>query len=79
MTGGNPLSGRDTVLGTLDDLVRQLRTDPAWENLELDRYLETLSALLASIENHYANTDRPIPDNPWAIMAEALKGARDYE
>ncbi len=32
-----------------------------------------------SIENPCANTDRPIPDDPWVVIADAIKGARYYE
>lgn len=50
-----------------------------WENTELPDYLEALCVLLMSIENSYANTGRPIPEDPWIVIADAIKGARYYE
>jgi len=34
---------------------------------------------LMSIEHAYANTDRPIPADPWIVVADALNGARFHE
>lgn len=73
------LLGRRAALDTLDELMTELAHSPDWENLTLPRYLEALSALLGFIENHYANTGQPVPDDPWRIMADALRGSTHYE
>jgi hypothetical protein len=72
-------SGKDAVVSTLDDLLRELSEGADWENDTLARYLEALGALLDSIENSYANKGEPVPDDPWELMIRALKGARYYE
>ncbi|MFW7414119.1 DUF7660 family protein [Demequina sp. SO4-18] len=79
MTDHNALDGRDEVLEVLDSLQAELANGPDWENVALDRFLDAFNALLGSIENAYTNTDRPIPDSPWTMVAEALRGARFYE
>jgi hypothetical protein len=79
MTSEHGLAGRDVVLATLADMLGELRGLPDWENVTLERYLEALTALLGSVENHYANTGQSTPDDPWRIIAEVLKGARYYE
>jgi hypothetical protein len=50
-----------------------------WENSTLERFLDAFNALPGSIENAYTNTGRPVPESPWTLVAEALKGARFYE
>lgn len=71
---------RKVVTAALWDVVNDFEKNAsAWENTELPDYLEALCALLMSIENSYANTDRPIPDDPWVVIADAIKGARYYE
>jgi hypothetical protein len=45
----------------------------------LDLYLEAVMELLLAIENAYANQNRPIPADPWSVMADVLLGARYYE
>lgn len=79
MTSRDPLAGRELTLSVVDQLLDELKRDNDWENPTLERYLEAFGALLASIENHYTNTGQQLPDDPWVIMAEVLKGARYYE
>jgi hypothetical protein len=73
------LSGRDQVLEALDELQSELAAGDTWENDTLPRFLDALAALLGSIENDYVNTGRPIPADPWELMAAAVRGARAYE
>jgi hypothetical protein len=75
----SPLDGRGIVLDTLDELGRELASNEDWENDTLPRYIEALGALLGSIENHYSNTGQALPEDPWVLMAHALRGARFYE
>jgi hypothetical protein len=79
VSSGGSLAGRELVLDALRNLLEELEGSVEWENDTLERYLEALHALLGSIENAYTNTGRAIPEYPWAIMAEALEGARYYE
>lgn len=79
MTDYDALQGREEVLDVLDALQAELATDPGWENQTLERFLDAFNALLGSIENAYSNTGRPLPNSPWELVAEALKGARFYE
>ena len=79
MTNYDALQGRDEVLDVLDSLLAELVDGQAWENQTLERFLDAFSALLGSIENAYSNTGRPLPDSPWELVAEALRGARYYE
>lgn len=79
MTEYNVLDGREEVLEALDALQAELASDTDWENPTLDRFLDAFNALLGSIENAYNNTGRAVPDSPWTLVAEALRGARFYE
>lgn len=71
--------GKSVVLKTLGELIAELSRDCDWENDTLERYLEALAALLESIENSYKNSGREVPDDPWIVISDALKGARYYE
>ena len=73
------LSGRDRLLSTVEEMQRELEAGAEWENNTLERFLDGFSALLRSIENSYVNEGKPVPDDPWALVADAFRGARDYE
>lgn len=73
------LAGRQQLVDAINELLTELDGATEWENDSLPAYLEALNALLGSIENAYTNTGSPVPDDPWAIMARALLGARYYE
>ncbi|ADG73318.1 conserved hypothetical protein [Cellulomonas flavigena DSM 20109] len=73
------LRGRDQVLDALDELLAELRAYAAWENSTLETFLDAFAALLGSIENAYVNSGRPVPDDAWAVVADAVRGARFYE
>jgi hypothetical protein len=73
------LRGREQVLEVVERLQAELDAGAEWENNTLSRFLDGFGALLGSIENAYVNTDRPVPDDPWAILADVLQGARSYE
>ena len=79
MTEHPSIRGIDQVVDILADLHRELETGAAWENDTLPRFLEGFAALLGSIENSYSNSGQPVPDDPWVIVGDALKGARHYE
>lgn len=71
---------RKAVTAALWDVVADFaaRSDE-WENTTVPDYLEALCALLMSIEHAYANNGKPLPDDPWTVLADAIKGARFYE
>jgi hypothetical protein len=73
------LRGRDQLLKVVEALQSELDAGVEWENDTLGRYLEGLGALLGSIENAYINTGRPVPDDPWVILADVIRGATSYE
>jgi hypothetical protein len=75
----DPLAGREQVLQVLEEIQSELVSGAEWENNTLERFLDAFAALLGSMENSYANTGRPVPDDPWVIVAEAFRGARQYE
>lgn len=74
--------GRDDLLDAVQELLNEIDGGPVprdWENATLEQFLDAFAALLGSIENHYVNTGSPIPDNPWVIVAEVMRGTRYYE
>jgi len=73
------LTGREQALEALEQLQAERSSGAEWENDTLDRFLDGFASLLGSVENAYLNTDRPVPDDPWAIVAHVLRGARSYE
>jgi len=79
MKSQSSLNGREAVLAVLEDLQRELDAGVPWENEVLVRFLEAFHALLGSIENSYENSGVGVPDDPWVIVADALRGARNYE
>ena len=79
MSDSPALNGRDEVVQAIEDMRSELEQGAVWENDTLVRYLEALAAVLGSIEYAYSNDGRSLPESPWHILMEALRGARDYE
>lgn len=73
------LAGREELLDAINELLTEIDRGAEWENDTLELFLEAFGALLGSIEIAYTNTGRSIPDSPWTLAAEALRGARFYE
>ena len=69
----------------LADFVRALRdehrTEPeAWENNDLDRFLDALAAWITDSPGYWENRDEPAPEQPdWGWVALALRAATGYE
>ena len=42
-----------------------------------EAFLDSFAALLGSIENVYVNEGKPVPTDPWVILAEVFRGARN--
>ncbi|MFV2022410.1 hypothetical protein, partial [Micromonospora sp. LOL_023] len=68
-----------------EDLVAYLRSLAAasaappecWENTELPRYLEAMSAWIGSMDGWARNQGRELPDQPmWSMVADILRAAR---
>ena len=77
MTDHPSLAGRDQLLAALGEMRAELAAGAQdWENVTLDRFLEAFEALMESIENAYTNTDRPVPADPWRIVADVFRGTR---
>jgi len=73
-------AGLVELIGLLEGLASEARIRGSeWENPTIDRYLEALAAWLTDHEGFYQNWDRPIPDDPWIIMADAVRAATMYE
>lgn len=79
MIEGSGLAGREELLGAINELLTQIDRGDEWENDDLESFLEAFWALLGSIENAYSNTGRSMPESPWTLVAEAIRGARFYE
>jgi hypothetical protein len=80
-TGGQKEANRRSVLAVIDDLLVEIGSPASsgWENRTLEQYLEALRAWLNDCDGYYENLGRPVPDNGWEIIADALQAARSYE
>lgn len=77
-----PLMGRDKLIDAIYEVASQVesgRFPGDWEVADFSQYLDSLAALLGSIERTYANAGEPVPSDPWELMARAVRGARYYE
>jgi hypothetical protein len=74
-------TGRERLIITLEDLASEARSErrDSWENVTLPEFLEAMGAWLRSYEHAYINMGRPVPDDPWDVMAAALRAATVYE
>ncbi|HEX7660569.1 MAG TPA: hypothetical protein VF444_13930 [Pseudonocardiaceae bacterium] len=74
-------SGREVLVRTLEELAAEARSEngDSWENVTLSSFLEAMGAWLSVYEYSYINTGRPVPDDPWEIVAEAVRAATIYE
>ena len=72
---------REDLVVFLEELRRDLRGNrEAWENDDLEAYLEALQAVLADWRGRFANRGETIPEDPtWALLAEVLLAATVYE
>lgn len=65
------------VRGMAADLAERPET---WENADLGRFLEAMSAWIDSMDAYYRNIGEPIPTQPdWRTLAEILGAARINE
>lgn len=76
------LVGREKVIDAISEVASQVEdgTFPGdWEVGDFYQYLDSLAALLGSIERTYTNVGEPVPSDPWELIARAIRGARYYE
>lgn len=65
---------REDVVETLNALQRDLRADPdSWENPNLDRFLEAMSAWLDSARL------RKVTEPSWELICDLLEAGKIYE
>ena len=75
------VSTRQDLVAFLALLRRDLiENRAAWENDNLEAYLEALQAVLNDWNGRFVNRGEPIPEHPtWKLLAEALLSAAVYE
>lgn len=79
VSGAEKMIGREAVVALVERLAEEIDGGAEWENATLPRYLESLAALLGSVDRTYINAGEQVPDNPWELVARSLEGARFYE
>ena len=75
------VASREDLVSFLAELRRDLHENRgAWENDNLDAYLEALQAVFTDWNGRFVNRGEPVPDTPtWKLIAEALLSAAVYE
>ena len=82
------LHERANCIRSREDLVifiRALKDDlrdhsQSWENADLGRFLEALSAWIEDMDGYYLGKRQPVPEQPdWKFLGEMLLAARIYE
>jgi hypothetical protein len=73
--------GRDLTAGVAEDLARGWSDGhaPGWDNTAVPDYLNAPARWLRDSEGYYANRGMQPPDDPWAVVRDALKAAVVYE
>ena len=73
--------GFQDVAAVIEAMRTDLLANPgAWENHNLERFLDALAALTGSVDALMANRNEALPDLPsWSLIAELLVGASGYE
>ena len=82
------LDEQHTSIGSREDFVafvkalsKDLRDNPAaWENGNLERFLEALGAWVEDMDGYYLNQGKPVPKQPdWKVAGDMLMAAKMYE
>ncbi len=66
----------------LNELLSDLQTNKnAWENRDLESFLEALSRYAEGIDGLYVNTNQNVDADKasWKVIADMFMGARIYE
>ena len=77
----NSIETNEDLANFIETLLVDLRVNAvAWENADLERFLEAMAAWVRSMENAYKNTGRKFPSQPsWKMIADILLAAKMYE
>ena len=77
----NSIRSREDFVAFVKALSKDLRDNPVtWENANLERFLEALSAWVEDMDGYYINQDKPVPQQPdWKVAADMLMAAKMYE
>lgn len=79
---GIEITDRKSFIRFLEEFHQDfLKNQDDWENHNLDRFLEAMTAYAKDIQGYYNNTNQRIDaDIPsWKVFADILQGARIYE
>jgi len=73
--------GREEFVALVRGMVRDLKKNPdAWENRNLDSFLDALAAWVEDMDGYYLNAGEPVPEHPtWKTLGKMLLAARIYE
>ena len=73
------VKSREDLVSAIAELRKEDQTN--WENVDLDSFLEALSAWITDCDGYYKNQRIDLnPDDPsWQIFADALSAATIYE
>jgi hypothetical protein len=72
---------REDFVAFVYELIKDYRENPeAWENNDIESFLEAMAAVVEDMDGYYINQGLPVPDVPdWKTMAEILMTATLYE
>ena len=70
------ISSREDFVCFVRDLLQGYRHKPdAWENRDLETYLEAIAAWVEDMDGYYGNRGEPVPPQPsWKLFGEVLSG-----
>lgn len=77
----NSVRSREDFVAFVKALSQDLRDNPStWENANLERFLEALSAWVEDMDGYYLNQGKPVPRQAdWKVAADMLMAAKLYE
>jgi hypothetical protein len=77
----NSIRSREDFVAFVRALNKDLKDNPqSWENDNLDRFLEALSAWVEDMDGYYLNQGKPVPQQlDWKSFGDMLMAAKMYE
>jgi hypothetical protein len=77
----NSIHSREDFVAFVRALCKDLKDNPkSWENGDLYRFLEALSAWVEDMDGYYRNQGRPVPQQlDWRTFGDMLMAAKMYE
>lgn len=75
------VGSREQLVAFISGLLSEYRADPqAWENNDLERFLDGLARWIEDSPGCWANVGVPEPEQPdWSWVALALRAGTGYE